>query len=68
MSNNEEFVIKEKESIYLFLKQMRTIGEHNLSKAENKRNDADSAYFQGRGHAYLQCAEGMRAFFNLYGE
>jgi hypothetical protein len=68
MSNNEEFVIKEKESIYLFLRLMRTIGENDLSKAKNKRNDADSAYSQGRGHGYLQCAEEMRAFFNLQGE
>jgi hypothetical protein len=47
---------------------MRTIGEGDLQKAKNKRNDADSAYSQGRGHGYLQCAEEMRAFFNLQGE
>jgi hypothetical protein len=68
MSNNEEFVIKEKESIYLFLRLMRTIGEGELQKAKTKKDEIDSAYSQGRGHGYLQCAEEMRAFFNLQGE
>ena len=66
----DDLIIKERETIWLFIRLLRAIGERDREKAEAIRQSSNDwevrhAYHEGRGHGYLQCAEEIRAFFKL---
>lgn len=67
---SDDLIIKEKETIWLFIRLLRAIGEKDREKAEVIRQSSNDwevrhAYLEGRGHGYLQCAEEICAFFKL---
>ena len=67
----DEFVIKERESLELFLRLLRNIADKDMIKAQTiedlkkDRWEENANYFRGRAHGYLQAAEEVRGFFRL---